>query len=65
MKRDTILLIAVVCMALALASMLLCLCWSSPRTIGIFLGLGLPTALASAGVFGLYVLRDLRARRAL
>ena len=50
---------------LALVLMLVCLSWPSPRTIGIFLGAGLPVAIVSVLVFALYVVRDLHARRAL
>lgn len=59
------LLVPVVGILIALGLMVICLSWPSPRTIGIFLGVGLPIATGSMIVFALYVLRDLRARRAL
>ena len=58
-------LVAAVGMALALVAMLACLLWPSARTIGVFLGAGLPIAVVSVATFALYVMRDLRARRVL
>lgn len=65
MRPDALLLASAVGMVLALGLMVVALCFPSPRTIGAFLGLALPVALVSVVAFVLYVLRDLRRRRAL
>jgi hypothetical protein len=49
----------------ALLSMLVCLTHPRPRTIGFFLGPGLGRGALGLGVFGLRVVRDLRAQRLL
>lgn len=65
MRRGGPLTVAMTLMALALVVMLLALAAPSPRTMGLFLVLGVPAAAVGIAAFGLYVLRDLRARRAL
>jgi hypothetical protein len=52
-------------MAVALVLLLVCLAAPSGRTIGLFLGVGLPLAGVAVLAFAAYVLRDLRRRRAL
>ena len=65
MRKDGTLLASIAGMVVALALMVGCLAWPSPRMIGVFLGIGLPIAIVSVTVFAVYVLRDLHARRAL
>ncbi len=65
MKGLGILRVSVAALAGALGTMLICLLWPSPRTVTLFLGLGLPVAAVGLAVYVAYVLRDLRARRAL
>jgi len=64
-KGEGMLRVAAAAMIVALTAMLFCLARPSPRAIGAFLGLGLPLAFLGVGLFGLYVGRDLRRRRAL
>ncbi|HEV8131244.1 MAG TPA: hypothetical protein VGQ81_08320 [Acidobacteriota bacterium] len=52
-------------MLTALALMLLCLTWFSPRTMALFLGLGLLCGGLSILLFLLYVIADLHSRRIL
>ena len=52
-------------MGAALLLLLLCAAWPRPRTLGVFLGVGLPLAAAGLLGFGVSVVRDLRRRRAL
>ena len=65
MKVEGLLRVAVLGMAGALVLMLVTLLWPTPHTIGLFLGPGLGLAGLSLGVFGLRVVRDMRARRLL
>ena len=52
-------------MTVALVLMLFGLARGTARGIGLFLGVGLPLALVGLVLFGIFVLRDLRRRRAL
>ncbi|HJQ83945.1 MAG TPA: hypothetical protein VKA21_07715 [Candidatus Binatia bacterium] len=65
MSSDRVLESSAVSMTLALVLMLVALWFPSPRTIGAFLGMGLPLALVSIVLFLIYVVRDLHARRVL
>jgi hypothetical protein len=65
MNSPALLRLSAAAIAVALLVMLLCCVRPTPRTLALFLGLGLPAALAGMVGFGLYVLRDLRRRRAL
>jgi hypothetical protein len=65
MKGEGLLRASAAAIAAALILMLVCAVWPRPPQLGLFLGLGLPLAAAGFVGFGLYVLRDLRKRRAL
>jgi hypothetical protein len=65
MKAHTLLRVAIAAMAVALVLMLVVCVWPTPRTLGTFLGAGLGAAALGILAFGVYVLRDLRARRVL
>jgi hypothetical protein len=65
MRGDSLLKGSVAMMTLALLLMLVCLWRISAATMVLFLAVGLPLAAGSVAIFLLYVLRDLRARRAL
>lgn len=56
---------AMIGMAIALALMLVVCVWPTPRALAAFLSVGLGAAAGSIVAFVVYVLRDLRARRAL
>lgn len=65
MNNPRLLRWAATAIAAALVIMLVAAAFPRPRTLGLFMGLALPLAAAGLAGFGLYVLRDLRARRAL
>lgn len=65
MKVEGAVRVAVLAMAAALALMILCAAWPTPRTIGLFLGPGLALGALGVGAFAVRVVQDLRARRLL
>ncbi len=62
MNRTSTLWVSAAAMAVALLLMLVSLARPSGRTIGLFLGVGLPLAGFAVLAFVLYVVRDLRSR---
>jgi hypothetical protein len=62
---DRSITLAALCMSAALLAMLAAVVYPTPLTIGTFLGLGPVAAAACFWLFGRFVLRDLRRRRAL
>ncbi|HEY2385516.1 MAG TPA: hypothetical protein VGK30_01025 [Candidatus Binatia bacterium] len=64
-RNESLLTLALLAMLVALLSMLTCLAWPVPWTIGAFLGPGLMAGGAGIVLYVLYVLRDLRTRGAL
>lgn len=65
MTSASILRLCLLAVGLALGSMLVASAWPTPRTMALFLGVGLPLAGLGMAGFGVYVFRDLRQRRAL
>lgn len=65
MKVDGLLRWSVWTMVAALLSMIVCLARPTPRTIGFFLGPGLGLGALALCLFGVRVVRDLRAKRLL
>jgi hypothetical protein len=64
-KVDGAIRVAVLAMAAALALMIVCAAWPTPRTIGLFLGPGLALGAVGVAAFGVRVFQDLRERRLL
>jgi len=65
MKVDGLLRWSVWSMVGALLLMIVCLARPTPKTIGLFLGPGLGLAVVGWLIFGVRVVRDLRAKRLL
>ncbi len=64
-QRAVTLWVSALLIVTALLLMILCLIWFTPKSMVLFLGLGLPCGVVGILLFLLHVILDLRARNVL
>ena len=64
-QRAVTLRVSAVLIVTALLLMITCLIWFTPKTMVLFLGVGLPSGVVGILLFLLHVILDLRARKVL